>query len=108
MLGLPESLRDGHGVPPRFRLELNRLLDLLGLVVGGEAVDDLVDLAVQDLLQAVDREADAVVGDAALLEVVRADLLVSVARSELALEVARGLRVLLRERVLVEACLEDL
>src|SRR5439155_25720329 len=108
MLGLPESLRDGHGVPPRFRLELNRLLDLLGLVVGDEAVDDLVELAVQDLLQAVDREADAVVGDAALLEVVRADLLAAVARSDLALALARDLLLLLRERHLVEPCPQHL
>ena len=45
------------------------------LLVGDERVDDLVELAGQHLVELVEREADAVVGDPVLLEVVGADLL---------------------------------
>ena len=54
-------------------------------------VHDLVEVAVQDLLEAVEGEADAVVGDAGLLEVVGADLLAAVAAAHLALAVAGDL-----------------
>src|SRR5579859_847202 len=43
--------------------------------VGGELVDDLVEVAGQHAIEGVHREPDAMIGDAVLLVVVRADLL---------------------------------
>src|SRR5207249_6965356 len=102
VLGLAKRSAYGHGRPARFRMDLDRLLELFRLVVGDETVDDLVELAVQDLLQAVDRQADAVIGDPALLEVVGPDLLAAVARAHLALPLAGDLLLLFLERHLVE------
>ncbi len=79
-----------------------RGLELRGLVVGDQAGHDLLEVTVEDLLQAVDGEADPVVGDPRLLEVVGADLLGAVAAAHLALAVARDRLLLLRERHLVE------
>src|SRR4030095_7858921 len=60
-------------------------LEPLGLEVGGNGLDELVEVAVEDVLEAGGREADAMVGDARLREVVRPDLLGAVARSDHAL-----------------------
>ena len=49
--------------------------ELTGALVGGQRGDDLVEVAGQDVGQLVDREADAVIGDPVLLEVVGPDLL---------------------------------
>ena len=50
----------------------------------GEAFDQLVDVALDDVGQVVEREAfDAVVGDAALREIVGADALAAVAAADL-------------------------
>src|SRR6185503_10678606 len=64
------------------------LLQLLRLVVGDEAAHDLLQVAVEHRLQAVEGQADAVVGDPVLVEVVGADLLAAVAAAHLALAVA--------------------
>src|SRR5262249_39446601 len=90
------------------RLADGRFLELLGLVVGDERVHDLVQVAVQHVLQAVQREADAVVRDARLLEVVGADLLGAIAGAHLAPAVARDRLLLLREGDLVEPGPQDL
>ena len=60
----PRSRRPGSG---RLRL-FGELGELLGLVLGGERRDQLVELAVHDPVDLVEREVDAVVGDAALRE----------------------------------------
>ena len=49
--------------------------ELTPAFVGRERVDDLVELAVEHAVERVHREPDAVIGDAVLLVVVRADLL---------------------------------
>ena len=54
-------------------LRLHRFAQLLGLEVGDERVDDCVEVAVHDLGEVVHGQADAVIGDAVLREVVRAD-----------------------------------
>src|SRR5262245_64000959 len=41
-------------------------LEPLGLEMGGDGLDELVEVAVEHVLEAVGREADAVVGDARL------------------------------------------
>ncbi len=51
------------------------VLELAAALVGDQRVDDLVELAGQDLVELVEVEVDAVVGDPVLLEVVGADLL---------------------------------
>ena len=54
-------------------------------LVGDERVDHLVELAGQHLVELVDREPDAVVGDPVLLEVVGADLLGAATAADLGL-----------------------
>src|ERR1043166_6515605 len=67
----------------RNRLSGDRLgLQLLGLVVRDEGVDDLVERALHDEVELVDGEADAVVGDAVLFEVVGANLFVAAAAAD--------------------------
>src|SRR5207247_7551274 len=85
-----------------------RHLELLGLGMRDQRVDDLAEVAVEDFLQAMQREADAVVGHPRLLEVVGPDLLAPVAGAHLALALARDLALLLLERDLVEARAQDL
>src|SRR5262245_25733385 len=60
------------------------VLQLLRLVVCGESVDELAEVAVQDLGQPVRREVDAVIGDAVLREIIGTDLLRTLARADLA------------------------
>ena len=64
------------------------------LVLGGQRVDDLVEVALHDPVDIVEREVDAVVGDPALREIVGADALAAVAGADLALAVggAGGVR----------------
>ena len=51
--------------------------------MGCQCINDLVQISVHDLIQIVDRQADAVVGAAILREVVGADLLAAVAGAHL-------------------------
>src|SRR4029077_13568950 len=54
--------------------------ELCGLVLGGQRVDQLVQRLSRDhLWQLVERQIDAVVGDAALREIIGADALAAVA-----------------------------
>ena len=50
-------------------------MQFLGLLTGGEGVDDVVQIAVHDLVEVVYRQADPVVGAAILREVVGPELL---------------------------------
>src|SRR5438552_71717 len=92
----------------RLRRARLRVLELLGLRMGDEGVHDLVEVSVEHVLEAMEAEADAVVGDPRLLEVVRADLLAAVAGAHLALALARDLALLLLQRHLVQARAQDL
>src|SRR5262249_46319953 len=70
--------------------------ELAAALVGGERVDDLVELLLpgEDLLERVQRHPDPVVGDPVLLEVVGADLLGPAAALHLAAPGRRELRLL--------------
>src|SRR5689334_5113620 len=73
-----------------------RFLEPFGRVEVGQRFDELTEIAVEDAVELMRREVDAVIGDAALRKVVRADLLGPVAGSDLA-------AALLRNRVLLLA-----
>src|SRR5579862_694427 len=74
--------------------------ELAGALIGDERVDDLVEITLaQDPVEAVERQADAVVGHPIFLEVVRPDLLRAGAAAGLA---PTGLRRLDRLAVLLE------
>ena len=64
---------------PQNRVLPAQPLQLFSLLAGGKGVNDLVQIAVHDLFQIVDGQADAVVGAAVLRKVVGADLLTAVA-----------------------------
>ena len=74
---------------------------------GGERVGDLVELPGEHLVERVQREADAVVGDAVLLVVVRADLLGAPAALHLAAPGRRQLRLLALALGLEEPAAQD-
>src|SRR5690349_21832891 len=61
------------------------------LLVGEQRVDDRIETAVEDAFQIARREPDAVVGEAVLRKVVRADLLAPVAGADLRAPRARRL-----------------
>ena len=54
-------------------------LKAFGLIRLSEGFHHLVDVALHDAVEAIDRQVDAVVAEAALREVIRADLLAPVA-----------------------------
>ena len=58
-------------------------MQFLGLLTGGEGVDDVVQIAVHDLVEIVYRQADPVVGAAILREVIGAYLLAAIPCSHL-------------------------
>jgi hypothetical protein len=49
------------------------LLQFLRLIVSGESVDDLIERAVHDQVELVDRQTDAMICDAIFFEVIGAD-----------------------------------
>ena len=69
------------------------LREFFGLVLLIRAPDQLLDLAVHDVVELVQRQIDAVVGDPALREIIGADAFGAVARADLELA---GLRLLAR------------
>ena len=81
--------------------------ELVGLVLGGERVGEVVQVAVHDLLDLVQREVDAVVGHAALREVVGADAVGAVAGADEALPLGGLLRRLLALLLVLDARGED-
>ena len=79
---------------------------LLGLMFGHQRVAQFADVAVHDVVHLVQGEVDAVVGDAALREIIGANALAAVDRADLAGPVRRsvGLRLLLGQRQRPRAC----
>src|SRR5690606_17694709 len=63
--------------------------ELIGAVLADERLDHVVELALENLIELVQRQVDAVVGDASLREVVRANALRAVAGADEA-PAARG------------------
>ena len=80
-----------------------RFLELLGVVERDDGIEDLGHVAFEHVLQLVRREVDAVIGDAALREIVGADLLGALAGADLAAAVLRDRVLLLAHLHLVEA-----
>ena len=82
-------LRDGHARREQFlrsRASIAFGRQQLGLMLGDQRVDDLAQrFAFHHLGQIVERQIDAVIGDAALREIVGADALGAVARADLIL-----------------------
>src|SRR3954447_6049966 len=78
------------------------LRQLLGQVLGCKRIEQLVELAVHDALDLVERQVDAVVGDAALRKVVGADPLRTVAGADQRLAGGGGLRLLLGELLVAD------
>src|SRR4051794_9517697 len=73
------------------------------LLVGLESCRELVQLALEDRIEVVRGQLDAVIGDPALAVVVRADLLGAVAGAALRAAVGGELGLLLGDRALVQA-----
>src|SRR5579864_3996159 len=82
-------------------------LQLLGLVVRNQAVDDRLQLAVHDLGELMDGEADAVVGDTVLREVVGADFFAAIAGPDHRFALFRESFLLLLHLDFVEAGAQD-
>src|SRR5579859_449421 len=78
------------------------------LLVREQRVDDRVEAAVEDTLEVAGREPDAMIGEAILREIVRADLLAPVARSDLRTPRARGLFLLLSQLRFIEVGAQQL
>jgi hypothetical protein len=73
-----QGKRARQAAPLRFGL----IGELFGLVGADEGVDDRLDLAAQDIGQVMYRQADAVVGQAVLREIVGADLRFAAPRAD--------------------------
>src|SRR5215218_9898348 len=86
---------------------LRRGVEPAALLVVLQRRRDVVELAREQLVEVVDGELDAVVGDAALGEVVGADLLRPLARADLRAPVGGQLGLLLGELLLVEPRAQD-
>ena len=63
--------------------------ELLRLKLLRERADDLVEIALHDRLDLVERQVDPVIGDATLRKVVRTNALAAIARADQALAVRR-------------------
>ena len=63
-------------------------LELFRLISSNERVNQLVEIAVHDRVDLIERQPDAVVGDSALREIVGADALVAHAGTDLAAALA--------------------
>src|SRR5512145_2811157 len=98
----PSPALRSRGIAPSSALARHRR-ELLRLVLARERVEDLVEVAVHDRVDAVEREVDPVVGDAALREVVGADALAPVARADQALARRGRLRLLLAQLLVADA-----
>src|SRR5208283_169625 len=81
---------------------LGLLLQFFGLVIGGEGVEDGIHLTLHHEIQLMQREADAVIRDAVLREVVGADLFAAIAGAHHAAPLRAQRRLLFFELQLVE------
>src|SRR4029079_2764181 len=78
--------RAGPGSPDAYpRSRRSDALQLIGLVFARQRVDQFVEVALEDFREAIKRQVDAVIGDAALRIVVRADALAAIAGADLQL-----------------------
>src|SRR5690606_24821132 len=77
--------------------------ELVGAVLVRERLDDLVELALEDPVELVQRQVDPVVRDASLREVVRADALGAVARADQAAPARGRLALALRDLGVAQA-----
>jgi hypothetical protein len=57
--------------------------ELAGALVGREGIDNIVEITGEHLLQPIDREPDAMVGDSILFVVIGADLLAAATTTDL-------------------------
>src|SRR5688572_29346217 len=78
------------------------LREFFGVEVLGDGVEQRIQTAFHDLIELVQRQADAVIGDAILLEVIGADLFATVAGADHALALGAQLRHLLLHLNFVE------
>src|SRR5215472_244837 len=78
------------------------------LVIGEQSVDDVIEIAVENGFEVAGRETDAVIGQAILREVVRADLLAAVSRADLRAALACRLFFLFAQLRLVEVRAQQL
>src|SRR5262245_60046964 len=85
-----------------------RRLQLLRLMVGDQAVDERRELAVDDTIEIVQRQVDAMVGHAPLWEVVGADALGAVTRTDHAAPALRFGGLLLGLRAFEQAGAQNL
>ena len=60
------------------------LFEQFGLPVGGEGVDDLIEIAVHHGIQLIQGQTDAVIGQSSLREIVSSDALIAHAGADLA------------------------
>src|SRR4051794_5828379 len=99
---------NGDGMPRDPRPALGRVgLEAAALLVVLQGGGELVEVALQDGVEVVGRELDAVVSDAPLAVVVGPDLLGAVARPDLGAARVGGGRLLLGQRALVEPGAQD-
>src|SRR5438876_6195682 len=80
----------------------------LGLLFGRERVDQRIERAVEHLVELMEREIDAMVGDARLRKVVGADALGAVARADHRTPRLGDLRLLLRTRIVQQPRAQNL
>src|SRR5262249_22820784 len=79
-----------------------RVFELFRLVVGDQLIDQLAEVAVEDLREAMSREVDAVIGDPVLRKIVGPDFFRSIAAADLAAPVLGDRLLLLAHFHLVE------
>src|SRR6267142_42796 len=78
--------------------------ELLGLMLGEQRLCQLTEVAIHDVVDLVEREPDAVIGDPPLREIVGADALGAVARADEGFARRGFLRLLLTQLFVLDAC----
>src|SRR5579863_7495699 len=82
-------------------------LELLGLIVRGQGLEDLVEFALHHKIQLVERESDAVIGQAVLAKVISADFFAAVAGTDHGATFGADRRLLLFQLHIIEAGAEN-
>src|SRR6266568_1751200 len=104
--GPPSPPRSGR--TRRSCSDTHLLLQRLRLEVRGDRLDDRIEIALQDLRQAVDGEVDAVIGETVLREIVGADLFGALSGADLAAPALRDGVALLLDLEIQQARAQDL
>src|SRR5262249_29248860 len=86
----------------RSSADSGRILELFGLIVSGHLIQQLHQIAIEDLGEAMGREVDPMIGDAVLREVVGPDLFRSLSGAHLAAAIFRDRFLLLAQLHLVQ------